>query len=269
MMEAQRTEIKQSLVDIQRTSANDMSTLRTQMATLKQFMTDFQTLSGNDNLKIQIEIADIQRTTRNEIATLRAQMCTLKQFMTDSQKTFLSGLHDRVDFLEKVIKYQHMMIQYQPNGKFYEEKNHVTGKIMARMWELGCITHNKGNNIGEYLNGHGGPEDDWLTWTTHATEEDLLDFITAMYATYTAPTVACLIFTFPIVKVTLQVYTTGEYNQDYRKCMSTLKKNTDQWFAGWPSNMKNLPGKCKTFAEAYFIRVENVLTKLHEKKLLK
>lgn len=43
MMEAQRTDIKQSLVDIQRTSANDMSTLRTQMATLKQFMTDFQT----------------------------------------------------------------------------------------------------------------------------------------------------------------------------------------------------------------------------------
>lgn len=210
---------------------------------------------------------DFQKSSANESQTLRNQVTTLKQFTTDTQKQFLTGLHDRVDFLEKVIRYQHMMIKYQPIGKFYEEKNHVTGKIMARMWELGCIYSLSGDcNIREYLYGH---QDDWLTWTTHATEEDLLDFITAMYATYTAPTVAYLHFTFPIVKVGITIYTTGEYNQDYRKCMNTLKKNTDQWFAGWPSNMKNLPGKCKTFAEAYFTRVENVLTKLHEMNLLK
>lgn len=226
-----------------------MSVLRTQVATLKQ------------------SLVDVQKSSANESQTLRSQVATLKQFTTDTQKQFLTGLHDRVDFLEKVISYQHMMIEYQPIGKFYEKKNHVTGKIMARMWELGCITHEGGGaeNIRQYLDGHGG-EDDWLSWKTHATEEDLLDFITAMY---TAPTVAYLFFTFPIVKVGITIYTTGEYNQDYRKCMKQLKENTDGWFTGWPSNMKNLPGKCKTFAEAYFTRVENVLTKLHEMKLLK
>ena len=236
---------------IQRTSANDMSALRTQVATLKQSMMDFQ------------------KSSANESQTLRSQVATLKQFTTDTQKQFLTGLHDRVDFLEKVIKYQHMMIKYQNNDKCYEKKNHVTGKLMARMWELGCITQEKGGaeNIRQYLNGHGG-EDDWLSWKTHATEEDLMDFITAMYTAPTAPTVAYLIFTFPIVKVTITIYTTGEYS-DYRKCMKKLKDHTDKWFAGWPSNMRNLPGKCKTFAEAYFTRVENVLTKLHEMKLLK
>lgn len=213
---------------------------------------------------------DFQKSSANESQTLRNQVTTLKQFTTDTQKQFLTGLHDRVDFLEKVIRYQHMMIKYQPIGNYYEKENHVSGKIMARMWELGCIYSPFGDfNIRAYLDGRGGNEDDWLTWTTHATEEDLLDFITAMYATYTAPTVAYLHFTFPIVKVTIEIYTTGEYKQDYRKGMHNLKKNTDQWFAGWPSNMKNLPGKCKTFAEAYFTRVENVLTKLHEMNLLK
>jgi len=255
MMDAQRTEIKQSLVDIQRTSANDMSTLRSQMATLKQFMTDFQTLSGNDNLKIQIEIADIQRTTRNEIATLRAQMGTLKQFMTDSQKTFLSGLHDRVDFLEKVIKYQHVMVER------YVKEDHIPGMVMTRMLELGCI-YWKGFdcNIRDYLYARGGA---WDTWTTHASEEELIIFLTAMYKSGKACN-----FTFPIVRV--WIHTTSEHgNNSYRFSMKTLKENTNQWFAQWPSNMGNLPGKCKTFAEAYFTRVENVLTKLYEKKLLK
>ena len=233
-----------------------MSVLRTQVATLKQSMMDFQKSSANES--------------QREIMLLRSQVATLKQFTTDTQKQFLTGLHDRVDFLEKLNRYENMMIQYQPIGKFYDEKNHVSGKIMARMWELGCIYSTSGDcNIGGYLGGHSGPEDDWLTWTTHATEEDLLDFITAMYATYSAPTVAYLSFTFPIVKVGITIYTTGEYNQDYRKGMHDLKKKTDGWFTGWPSNMKNLPGKCKTFAEAYFTRVENVLTKLHEMKLLK
>ena len=240
-------------MDIQRTSANDMSSLRTQVATLKQSMMDFQKSSANES--------------HREILLLRSQVATLKQFTTDTQKQFLTGLHDRVDFMEKVIRYQHMMIKYQPIGKFYEEKNHVTGKIMARMWELGCITHEGGDiNIRSYLDGHGG---DWLTWKTHATEEDLMDFITAMYATYSAPTVAYLTFTFPIVGVGITIYSTAKYDQDYRKCMSILKKNIDEWFARWPANMRNLPGKCKTFAEAYFTRVENVLTKLHEMKLLK
>jgi len=215
---------------------------------------------------------DFQKSSANEshreILLLRSQVATLKQFTTDTQKQFLTGLHDRVDFMEKVIRYQHMMIKYQPIGKFYEEKNHVTGKIMARMWELGCITHEGGDiNIRSYLNGHSG--DDWLAWTTHATEEDLLDFITAMYATYSAPTVASLSFTFHIVGVYLQVYTTGEYHQNYRKCMHNLKESKERWLTSWPSNIGNLPGKCKTFAEAYFTRVENVLTKLHEMNLLK
>jgi len=162
------------------------------------------------------------------------------------------------------------MIEYQPIGKFYAEKNHVSGKIMARMWELGCIYATSGDiNIKGYLGGHTGPDDDWLAWTTHATEEDLLDFITAMYATYSAPTVASLMFTFPIVRITLQVYTIGEYQQNYRKCMHNLKESKERWLTVWPSNMKNIPGKCKTFAEAYFTRVENVLTKLHEMNLLK
>ena len=154
--------------------------------------------------------------------------------------------------------------------RLYKKENHISGKIMARMWELGCITNEGGDiNISRYLYGHPGPTDDWLTWTTHATEEDLMDFITAMYSTYTAPTVSYLAFSFPIVRVGITIYTTGEYRQDYRKCMKQLKDHTDQWFTGWPSNMINLPGKCKTFAEAYFTRVENVLTKLHEMKLLK
>jgi hypothetical protein len=197
-------------------------------------------------------------------------MATLKQFMTETQKTFLMGLHDRVDFLEKLNRYQHMMIKYQPIGKYYAEKNHVSGKIMAKMWELGCIYSTSGeSNISEYLGGHTGPDDDWLAWTTHATEEDLLNFITALYAMYSAPTVAYLSFTFPIVRITLQVYTTGEYQQNYRKCMHNLKESKERWLTSWPSNMRNIPGKCKTFAEAYFTRVENVLTKLHEMNLLK
>jgi hypothetical protein len=229
-------------------------------------MLEFQNTSANEMTSLRNQL----KTAEDEIATLRTQMATLKQFMTETQKTFLMGLHDRVDFLEKLNRYQHMMIKYQHIGKFYEEKNHVSGKIMARMWELGCIYSTSGeSNISEYLGGHTGPDDDWLAWTTHATEEDLLNFITALYAMYSAPTVAYLTFTFPIVRVYLQVYTTGEYKHNYRKCMHNLKESKERWLTSWPSNMRNIPGKCKTFAEAYFTRVENVLTKLHEMNLLK
>jgi len=241
-----KKEMIQSLKDLQVTTAGDMSTFRLEIASLKQSVT-------SDKKEMTQTLKELQMTTANdkkEIITLGNQIVILKQFM--SQMEFVTGLHDRVDFLEKVYNYQHILHNHFQSGKI------LSGKILAKMWKLGCYGCFESSNVfTNYL-----WRDEWLNWTTHATEEDLMDLLTAMSAD--APN-----FWFPIVKVYIYFKHDDDNRYNYRNSMNEFKKNTDMWFLNWPSNMGNIPKKCKTFAEAYFTRVENVLTKLHKMNLLR
>jgi hypothetical protein len=259
MMELQRSEVdslKQSLVDIKRTSANDVSTLRTQIATLKQFITESLKSNANEmtQLKSQIKSSDLHRVLGNEIATLRSQMTASKQFMTDLQKTLLTELHDRVDFLENMITYQ-CWVRLP-----YNKERHVSGKMMTRMVELGCIYSEGGDlNIRNYVQGNG----DWNSWMVYASEEDLIDFITALYKTSKPHQL-----TFPLLTAWLHTTSEHEHN-NFRFQLKKLKARIDTLLSCHTSQWGNYPEKSTIFGEAYFTRVENVLTKLHGMGLLK
>jgi hypothetical protein len=134
---------------------------------------------------------------------------------------------------------------------------------MVKMSELYIINCSGGSfNIDQYLfaTGHG-ENNTWNSWVTHATEEDLVYFLVFILKNRWSVN-----FSFPIVKVWVHPVS-NHPNNNYRYQMKTFRENTESWFNLFPNNIGNLPEKRKTFAEAYFVRVENVLTKLYDMKL--
>ena len=215
--------------------------------TLKHFMTSTQ----------RILAIDSHKTSDNDIVLLKSQVNGMKQLIIESQKAFLTGLHDRVKFLEDIYRYECIL------GKDYSKETHISGKIMGRLMEL-CILDDDGSSTwrryGIYINGNGREQKmRWNSWITHATEEDLMDFITVIYRRDTR-----YILTFPFVGISIANYDSDTNN--YRVKMAQLKKATDSWC---PSSLAYSPGISKTFAEDYFNRIENVLTKIHKMGLLK
>jgi len=225
---------------------------------LKQLILDFQDTSANEmtTLRNQLKIAN------DEIATLRSQMATLEMILAfqNTSANEMTTLRNQLATLEMVIRYQYIVNKGSYTvKKSYTVENHVPGEIMVKLWKIGCIFGGSSINIAEYLFAEGREEKNkWLTWTTHATEDELINFITGIYKSE-----SITIFYFPIVNCYIYINPHGK--EQYRKQMELLKENTKQWFSGC------LPEKCGTFAEleAYFTRVENVLTKLHEMNLLK
>jgi hypothetical protein len=163
-----------------------------------------------------------------------------------------------VKFLEDIYRYEYIL------GKDYSKETHISGKIMGRLMEL-CIL-----NLNDYDSGRleryrihrYGHQGHWNCWITHATEEDLMDYITAIYRKDTR-----YILTFPFVDIHIGNYDSEKNN--YRFKVAQLKKATDSWFLACPSNVVKFPGISKTFAEDYFNRIENVLTKIHKMGILK
>ena len=195
-----------------------------------------------------------RKSSENDIAHLRSQVDGMKQLMTESQKSFF----DRVKFLEDIYRYEYFL------GKPYSKERHISGKIMGKLMEL-CIFNLDDYDSGRlgmyriYRYGHKGQ---WNSWITHATEEDLFEYITSIYRRDTPYHLL-----FPFVEVFLSNRQSETNN--YRVKVHKLKTATDSWFLAYPSNIADIPGKCKTFAAGYFNRVENVLTKIHKMGLLK
>lgn len=204
--------------------------------TMKQFMTNTQRIATIDDAS--------RKTSDNEIAFLKSQIFTMK------------SIQDRLIFVENIRRYQNVLEEK------YSTETHIPGKIMTKLVEFGVIRREK---YLSYLRGDtshsskGGNYGNWESWTTHATEEELLEVITALLRLKEK-----YIFYFPIVICPIYNNSDG-YIPKKRK----LKETTYAWFLNFPSNVENLPGKCKTFAEGYFTRVDNVLTKLHKMGLLK
>jgi hypothetical protein len=221
----------------------------------KHFITNTQRISTSDSTEIAT-LRQSQKTTDNEIVMLRAQIDSLKQFITESQKGFLSSLSGNVTFLEDMIRYEWILKQQ------YSKNNHIPGKVMARMVELCFINNDDG--YWSYIRGHSGPDHDWNCWITHASEQDIINVIQAIFKRE-----EYFNFTFPIVGRYFNNKPKRPTTMTYNHQIQELKKTTEMWFLNWPTNMRNLPGKCKTFAEGYFQRVENVLTMIHKMGLLK
>ena len=204
--------------------------------TLKQFMTNTQ----------RILTIESRKSSENDIAHL---------IMTESQKSFF----DRVKFLEDIYRYEYFL------GKPYSKERHISGKIMGKLMEL-CILNlddYDSERLGMYRIYRYGHQGHWNSWITHATEEDLFEYITSIYRRDTLYNLS-----FPFVQVTLS-NRQNPIGDNYRLKVEALKKATDSWFLAYPSNIADIPGKCKTFAAGYFNRVENVLTKIHKMGLLK
>lgn len=215
----------------------------------KHFITNTQRISTRDSTEIAT-LKQSQKTTDNEIVMLRAQIDSLKQFITESQKGFLSSLSSNVAFLEDMIRYEWILKEAYCNA------THIPGTVMARMVEL-CFINND-DCYRTYIRGHSGFSHDWNCWITHASEQDIMNVMQAI-----SKREEYYNFVFPIVGLYLNNKKTEATNV-YSYQIQELKKKTEMWFVNWPTNMGNLPGKCKTFAEGYFQRVENVLTKIHK-----
>ena len=196
-------------------------------------------------LSIANEMNEMKNQKADEMDKMKSQMNTLTQFQKESQIFF------------EIFKYQNFI------GKEYKRENHISGKIMVKMSDLYIINCIGGSfNIDQYLFAEGyGENNTWNSWATHATEEDLLDFLVFIFKNRWSVN-----FTFPIVKVWVHPVA-NHPNNNYRYQMKIFRENTESWFNSFPSNIGNLPEKRKTFAEAYFVRVENVLTKLYDMKL--
>ena len=227
---------------------------------MKHFMTNTQRVSASDSTELATmkqALRNSHKTTENEIESMKTRIVTLKQFITESQKGFLTVLHDKVAFLEDMIRYEWIL------KKAYSKDTHIPGKAMARMVELCFINCDDNTEVWIYLRGHSGPDHDWNCWMTHASEQDLVDLIQAIWKREEYFTI-----TFPIVGRYFN-NKTPTATMTYNHQIQELKKTTEWWFLNWPNNMRNLPGKCKTFAEDYFHTVENVLTTIHKMGLLK
>lgn len=144
-------------------------------------------------------------------------------------------------FLEKTFWYKNIL--EQP----YQKDTHIPGKDMARLVELKIV-------LGRNFNVNLFPS--WSEWIANASEHELIDVTIAMMNRDDF----CILILFKGVHVRNR----QDERYDYLHLLKQLKENADKIIIH-----ENHVYDFKKFTECRVSRVENVLTKLHEMKLLK
>jgi hypothetical protein len=207
-------------------------------------------------------LIDQEKKERNQsLADVESKIAFLREDEQRNRSKSLEQILERILFLERVPTYLAWI------SVPYDEKQHIPVQNLIKMMYNGITIQNA---LDHYL------QNEWMGWTTHASEKDLLQFC---FSVAQMPLKLCEGMGTTYIKILPGISIYGGITQygmkngyesfySYHKRLNVFKTYRDQWLSNFPNNISNLPEKEKSFAVGYFKRVENVLNTLYEKKLL-